>query len=176
MSNQDASVTAILIDGAGPSVEFRLQALRALFTGKGEIEELHTTRTRALWQFAGNVGAFIADQSRIIWRVSVPPSDAADYIHRLKQEYSDLEYYLDWAGGLIWMSLPVDTKAAGADKIRDEIRNGGHATLIRASMELREKISVFQPQDAVTARISEKIREGFDPTRILNPGRMYAAI
>lgn len=174
VSNQSEPVTAILIDGAGPSVEFRLQALRQLFKGKGDIEELHTMRTRDFWQFAANVGAFTADQSRIVWRVSVPPSEAADYVFRLKQEFMDLEYYLDWAGGLIWLSLPVDTEKGGADKTRGEIRNGGHATLIRAPLELRKQISVFQPQDPVTARISEKIRKGFDPQRILNPGRTYA--
>ncbi len=81
---------------------------------------------------------------------------------------------MDWAGGLIWISLPMETPAAGDDAIRGQLKNGGHATLIRASSELRSQMDVFQPQNSVTKRISEKIREGFDPFRILNPARMYS--
>jgi glycolate oxidase FAD binding subunit len=173
VSSQDQAVTAILIDGNGPSVDFRLNALKEMFADKGVIEELHSKRSAKLWQFAANVEPFVEDQSRIVWRVSLPPSDAPDYIFRLQQHFEDLHYYLDWAGGLIWLSLPAGTEAAGGDTVRGQLKNGGYATLIRASSEVRSQIDVFQPQNSVTARIAEKIREGFDPFRILNPARMY---
>ena len=54
--------------------------------------------------------------------------------------------------------------------------HGGHATLIRADAALRATIEVFQPQPEALARLSARIKESFDPERILNRGRMYAGI
>ncbi len=53
---------------------------------------------------------------------------------------------------------------------------GGHATLIRASDEMRRTVPVFQPQDAALAALTARIKDGFDPERILNPGRMYEGV
>ncbi|WP_025899346.1 FAD-binding protein [Sneathiella glossodoripedis] len=174
VSNANRAVTAILIDGNGPSVDFRLNALRSMFDAQGELEELHSKRSSELWKFVSDVGAYVEDQRRLVWRVSLPPSDAADYIFRLRQQIEDLEYFMDWAGGLLWLSLPEGLEDAGQGIVRSQIRNGGHATLIRASSDIRSRVEVFQPVDVVKARISEKIREGFDPYRILNPARMYS--
>ncbi len=173
VSDQDAAVTAVLIDGAAPSVEFRNTALREMFADSGAIEELHGMRSNAFWSFVANAGAFVADQSTAVWRLSVPPSEAAAYLFRLQQQLTELEYYLDWAGGLIWLSVPASIKDAGAEIIRSELKDKGHATLIRAAADIRNAVPVFQPQNPVVQKISEKIREGFDPQRILNPGRMY---
>jgi glycolate oxidase FAD binding subunit len=49
---------------------------------------------------------------------------------------------------------------------------GGHATLVRASDELRRNVDVFHPQPAGLAALSERVRQSFDPKRILNRGRM----
>jgi glycolate oxidase FAD binding subunit len=32
---------------------------------------------------------------------------------------------------------------------------------------------VFQPQDAALAALTRRVKQGFDPAGILNPGRMY---
>ena len=53
---------------------------------------------------------------------------------------------------------------------------GGHATLIRGPETLRAAIPVFQPQDPATAALTKRIKDGFDPRRILNPGRMLAGL
>ena len=53
---------------------------------------------------------------------------------------------------------------------------GGHATLVRASEELRVAVPVFEPQSNGLARLSARVKEGFDPFGILNPGRMYAGV
>jgi glycolate oxidase FAD binding subunit len=51
--------------------------------------------------------------------------------------------------------------------------SGGHATLVRASAELRRTVPVFEPQAAPVAALSARLKDEFDPGRILNPGRMY---
>jgi glycolate oxidase FAD binding subunit len=53
---------------------------------------------------------------------------------------------------------------------------GGHASLIRASADLRSRVPVFQPESAPVHRLTRNIKEAFDPEGILNPGRMYEGV
>ncbi len=63
---------------------------------------------------------------------------------------------------------------AGAVDIRRTLAEfGGHATLIRAQDATRAGIDVFHPLDPSIATLSAKLKNAFDPTGILNPGRMY---
>jgi glycolate oxidase FAD binding subunit len=84
--------------------------------------------------------------------------------------------FFDWGGGLIWLALaPVPD--AGHAVVRGALRGtGGHATLIRADAEVRARVPVFQPQPAPLATLTRRIKDSFDPERVLNPGRMYKAI
>jgi glycolate oxidase FAD binding subunit len=105
----------------------------------------------------------------------VPPSEgaraAAIILERLPGEA-----LLDWGGGLVWLALsPVDD--AGETVVRGTVKmTGGHATLIRADSTVRSRIAPFQPQPAALAALTRRVKEGFDPARILNPGRMYAEL
>ena len=69
------------------------------------------------------------------------------------------------------------TGRPGAAKLHAALgANGGHATLIRAPAEIRAAVPVFQPQEPAKAALTERIKDGFDPKRVLNPGRMYAGV
>jgi glycolate oxidase FAD binding subunit len=48
--------------------------------------------------------------------------------------------------------------------------------LVRASEAERRSVPVFQPLDGAKARLTLRLKDGFDPARILNPGRMYAGL
>ena len=56
------------------------------------------------------------------------------------------------------------------------VESGGHATLVRASDEAQLAGPVFQPPDTATAMITERVKDSFDPRRILNPGHMYPGL
>ena len=61
--------------------------------------------------------------------------------------------------------------AATAERIRATVRAaGGHATLFRGG---DKSAGVFQPLAPAVARIHERLKAGFDPAGIFNPGRMY---
>jgi glycolate oxidase FAD binding subunit len=82
----------------------------------------------------------------------------------------------DWAGGLVWIELPP-ADDAHAPLVRAAVAAaGGHATLIRAPASVRAAVAVFEPQDPVTAALTRRVKEGFDPKGVLNPGRMYAGV
>ena len=88
----------------------------------------------------------------------------------------DASWYLDWGGGLLWIAV-AGAEDGGATVIRAAIRGAdgrgtGHATLISGSPALRRSVPVFEPQPPALAALADRVKEGFDPRRILNPGRM----
>ena len=83
---------------------------------------------------------------------------------------------MDWGGGLVWLATN-DTGSPSTETIRATVAaSGGHATLIRGPEELRATVPVFQPPSDSLAKLSARIKGGFDPLGILNPGRMYAGV
>ena len=80
--------------------------------------------------------------------------------------------FYDWGGGLIWAALPPKPDAQAA-LVRERVNAvGGHATLLRASEQVRRHVDVFHPQQAGLAALSERVRHSFDPKNILNRGRL----
>jgi len=163
VSDAGSSVTAVRVEGPGPSVEVRCTALRELLSKYGAVEELHTANTVSLWREIRDVSFFTSE--RQLWRLSVAPSDGPQIAAKLHGEY-----YFDWAGGLVWLAMDAQDDA-NADQVRGAL-NGGHATLMRASEDVRARVAVFQPQADGVAQLMKRVRAGFDPHNILNPGRM----
>ncbi len=87
-----------------------------------------------------------------------------------------VRYFYDWGGGLVWLAV-VGADDAGASVVREAMVNtGGHATLVRASSEIRRRIDVFEPLPPAVLKLTQEIKKSFDPDRVLNFGRMYAGI
>uniref|UniRef100_UPI0035C81B0B FAD-binding protein n=1 Tax=Pseudooctadecabacter sp. TaxID=1966338 RepID=UPI0035C81B0B len=153
--------TYLRIEGFDASVAYRTGQLTSLLGAFGEVSVLDAKATCTLWADIRDVAAF-AKAEGDVWRISVKPSDAPQVIAALPDGTKTL---LDWGGGLIWACTP-----AGTD-IRP-LATAGHATLIRAGAETRATLPVFEPQDHVTATLSQGLRQKFDPRGILNPGLM----
>jgi len=47
---------------------------------------------------------------------------------------------------------------------------------VRAAASLRASVDVFEPQQAGLRALSKRVKEGFDPKGVLNPGRMWAGV
>jgi glycolate oxidase FAD binding subunit len=78
----------------------------------------------------------------------------------------------DWGGGLIWAALPPKPDAQAA-LVRERVNAvGGHATLLRASDEVRRNVDVFHPLPDGVAALGERVRQSFDPKGVLNRGRL----
>ncbi len=168
-----ASVTALRVEGPGPSVEYRCRALRGVVMG--ETEELHTRNSETFWREARDVRPFAEDRAAQVWRLSVPPSDGARVAAAITARLRG-RYLLDWAGGLVWLALdPLPD--AGVETVRGQIApSGGHATLIRAGSDVRARVPVFQPDPPALVELARRIKDGFDPAHRLNPGRMVAGV
>ncbi len=166
------AITALRVEGPGPSVDHRCRELRQLLAKYGATEELHSANSKVFWHEIRDVTYFTHEMERHIWRLSVPPADGSRVALKIL-EGNPGEALYDWGGGLIWLALEA-ADDAHADVVRhyvDEV--GGHATLFRAPAEIRQTASVFHPLEGAVAGITKRIKEGFDPNGILNPGRMY---
>ena len=146
---------ALRLEGPAPSVAARLDGL-------GQGRRLDDGETAALWRAIGDASILAADRSEHLWRLSLPPASAPAVVAALPGRW-----FLDWAGGLIWLAT------GAADDIRPALApSGGHATLMRAPDALKRALSVFHPQPVALVSLAERVRRGFDPGALLNPGRM----
>ena len=50
------------------------------------------------------------------------------------------------------------------------------AMLIRAPAATRAAVDVFSPQQPGLASLTKRVKHGFDPNGVLNPGRMWAGV
>jgi glycolate oxidase FAD binding subunit len=182
-------VTAIRIEGPGPSVEHRCATLRRDLADSGPTEELHSMRSAIFWRELRDVVHLLPDSSRLIWRLSVPPAAGAQVVGEIAKNLppplagggrgragstGPTDHFYDWSGGLIWLAIPSTDDASAAIIRAAIVRHGGHATLMRAPAATRLAVPVFEPQPAPLAALSRRVKESFDPRRILNPGRMAA--
>jgi glycolate oxidase FAD binding subunit len=150
--------SALRLEGIAVSVDARRSALLKEL-GNPDVEELDADASRAYWRHTGT--AFALADWRVVWRISVPPSDAPRVVEAIAPE----RYLLDWGGGLIWAAFnKVDSQ-----RVRGSLR-AGHAMLIKAPPDSRTCRQ--QPPSAVLAQVLDRVRAAFDPDRRLNPGRM----
>ena len=171
VSSANASIAAIRIEGSAPSVEARCCALKKILIVYGDIQELHYHNSMKFWKEVGNVTPYV-DKVGVVWRISAAPTNAIEIVRKISNKLA-IEFYLDWGGGLIWLRVIEKRNDGGAVEIRDAIKgHGGHATLIRANEKIRSQVPVFQPQAEGVATLSQRLKSSFDPTGILNPGRM----
>lgn len=97
------------------------------------------------------------EQAAVMWRLSVPPATPP----------LDLpgSLLMEWNGALRW--LATDAPAATVRAAAAEA--GGHAVCFRG----HDGDDVFHPLDEARAALHRNLKRAFDPSRILNPGRMY---
>ncbi len=99
------------------------------------------------------------DGDEALWRLSVPSTTSALVLKGAQ--------LIEWSGAQRWLRAPSDAAAS----IRATVAAvGGHATLFRGG---DKGAGVFQPLAPAVARIHERLKAAFDPSKVFNPGRMY---
>ena len=125
-----------------------------------------------LWREIRDLHFLLPESAAVIWRLSLPPAAGAATAERLARATAGTKFYLDWGGGLVWAAAPAAPDAHAATVRRLAAAAGGHATLMRAPDAVRASVPVFEPEAPPLAELTARVRAGFDPLGILNPGRM----
>lgn len=165
--------TALRVEGVAPSVEARMKGLRDAMGGFGAaLEELGTMESRAFWREVRDVAPLGARDDEVVWRISCPPTEGPALVARIRAVRPEAKAFYDWSGGLVWLALQACDDADHA-LVRGAIGTaGGHATLIRASAEVRAAVPVFHPPVAALGALAARVKESFDPKGLFNPGRI----
>ena len=165
----------VRIEGIAASVNDRLDQLHKLLSVFGPIESIESADSQMLWARLRNVSAFADSPAGIIWRLSLPPAQSAAAARKLGEMIPESRAIYDWGSGLIWFAME------GQDALSEIVRAvaaraGGHAALFRAPAELRAREQVMPPLEPALMALNQRLKQQFDPKRVLNPGRMYAEI
>lgn len=157
------SLTALRVQGFGPSVTARGSMVRDRLCSFGLFEKLDDKTADRFW--ADIAGGDCLKRDDPLWRVSVPPSSGPGIIRALGDLVTD--WLFDWAGGLVWLASSGDP-----EKIRNAaLCAGGHAQLVRAPAEIRAQVPALQPLAPGVAVLEERIRRAFDPQGVFEIGR-----
>lgn len=151
-------VVGLRIEGSGPSVAHRCQALRRMFEST-QNEVLESEPAFKFWMDIQEIRPLLGTECMAIWRLSVPPATGAAVI----QDLGPRRYVMDWGGGLIWAALD-----------RRPALKSGHASLMRAPERLRREERNFTIDGS--AALFAQVKQAFDPKRIFNRGRMVEGI
>lgn len=167
--------TVLRLEGVAPSVNHRKATLAALLKGFGAVALLNENESRLLWRSVRQVKPFATESAlaRPLWRISTSPAQG----HAIAALITPAaQMFYDWGGGLIWAAMPFSDEP-DAVSIRGAVAAlGGHATLVRAPAAIRASVDVFEPEAAGLAALNKRVKEGFDPKGVLNPGRMWAGV
>jgi glycolate oxidase FAD binding subunit len=178
ISGAGAAVTALRLEGFAASLAHRKSVLEGRLQSFGELSAIGPGASRQLWQAVRDVVPFAGSASsleRPLWRISIPASCAADLAGSMANE-AEGHVMLDWAGALVWAQLAPSTDAGAALVRRLVGPSGGHATLVRAPASVRAAVEVFPPQGPAVLALTKRVKDGFDPRGVLNPGRMWAGV
>ncbi|ALI55113.1 FAD-binding protein [Celeribacter marinus] len=153
--------TLVRLEGFESSVAYRMSALQAALAGFGDSGvEWDETANRDIWANIKDVARFHSVAGDV-WRVAVKPSDAPALVEAVQP----LDAIYDWGGGRVWMLTDEGTDP------RPHI-GAGHATLVRASDETKRALGVFHPEHTIVAKLSDGLRQKFDPDQKFNRGMM----
>ena len=124
-----------------------------------------------IWPEINKLEVFEKTEHNLI-RMVIPPANGSKLCKYLENNHN---YFIDWCGSLFW----IEVNSKKEEKIKDlkKMANdfGGYLTVLKTSSEYDYGEPIFTV-DKVRLMISEKVKQSFDPKRILNPGKMYRGV
>ena len=155
------AVTALRIEGFGPSVAARCRMIDELLAGHG-VRPAEDAEADAFWSGLRTLAPLGEGP---LWRVNVPPSGGPAVVEML--EPLGARWLFDWAGGLVWLAFD----GASETVRRAAEAAGGHAALVRAPEDIRARVPALHPPAPGVMALEARLRRAFDPDGIFETGR-----
>jgi glycolate oxidase FAD binding subunit len=160
--------TALRLEGPRTSVQARLVELEHRFHRIADVDKILDAQSAAFWVGVRDLGALHVRPEESIWRLLLPAAHAV----RVVRAVGGRALY-DWGGSQIFAAVPTARIAGDVTTIRELVGQvGGRANLFRAPDLVRRKFGAYHPRPAIHEELNERTRQAFDPSRILNPGRL----
>jgi glycolate oxidase FAD binding subunit len=160
-----ASLTALRVEGFGPSVAARCTMIEAALAEFGAVGRVDAATAGKVWADLRTLAPLAGTAP--LWRIATPPSTAPSLVAAL--EPFGAQWLFDWAGGLTWLTLdgdPARVRAAAAAA-------SGHAILVRAPEAMRRIVPALHPQANGVAALEARVRRAFDPNGVFETGRFH---
>ena len=109
---------------------------------------------------------FFKDSARSLWRISAPAGSRSAAVFADEMRGKDAAF--EWHGGVYWLrggDAAVRRRQAG--------EAGGYACLFRRGLGESADIPFLSPPPPPLFRLHQRLKKSFDPSGILNPGRLY---
>ena len=163
---------AVRIEGSKKSIDERIQDIsQELQTNKMKTSILDFYQSKLFWEKINNLELFSGTKNNLL-RAVIPPATSLDLMKYLKNNF---KYYIDWCGSLFWIEV-LEEENIQIKEMKETIINlGGYLTIVKKSESLSSDIDLFTINDT-RLLLSQKIKESFDPKKILNPGKMYRGL
>ena len=163
---------ALRIEGSKKSIEERSKEIfKELELEKMKTSILDFYQSKLFWEKINNIELFSGTKNNLL-RAVIPPAKSLDLMKHLKNNF---KYYIDWCGSLFWIEV-LENENTQIKEIKEIIINlGGYLTVIKKSESLSSDIDIFTINDT-RLLLSQKIKESFDPKKLLNPGKMYRGL
>ena len=166
------SFIAFRVEGDKISIEEKINNLKKeLKLSNSDISTLDVYQSEPFWKKVNNLEVFEKTEHNLI-RMVIPPANGSKLCKHLENNHN---YFVDWCGSLFW----IEVNSKKEEKIKDLKKMakdfGGYLTVIKTSSEYDYGEAIFTV-DKVRLMISEKVKQSFDPKRILNPGKMYRGV
>ncbi len=155
------------LEGRADEIDVRLNTMQAHLSVEGAA--IGSKASGDLWQGVRDLPAWSAMD--IIWRINLPRARAAEVASRVDAEVGG-DMFFDWAGARLWLALKGEGTANHEAIRKIAEAAGGKAMLFKAPGDLKSETPVFHPEPDALATLTARVRDAFDPQRILNPGRM----
>ena len=168
-----SSYTAIRLEGSPISIKEKIENIKKeLNLFDTSLSVLESYQSKLFWQKIKNLEIFSNTKNSVL-RIVISPSSLVKTIYYLEKLTS--QCFVDWGGNLLWAEIKNLSKENLIVLKKFVSNSDGYITLIKSGEGLN-----FYDQSFTTNKIhyniSQKIKESFDPKRILNPNKMYSGI
>ena len=163
---------AVRIEGSKKSIDERIQNIsQELQIKKMKTSMLDFYQSKLFWEKINNLELFSGTKNNLL-RAVIPPAESLNLMKYLKNNF---KYYIDWCGSLFWIEV-LEKENIQIKEMKETIINlGGYLTIVKKSESLSSDIDIFTINDT-RLLLSQKIKESFDPKKLLNPGKMYRGL
>ena len=169
---------AVRAEGFAEDVSRHLRDLQLMAERLGlSTAEYNDTAHEKLW---AGICDFPLPGHELVFRVMLPRSAVADLLYGVQNwdaPDSSPAIVADIAGGAIWIgSNQTKLAAARFAQLRSKAaQHKGHVVLVDAPADLKRNLDIWGPAPAAFF-LMRRIKQQFDPQRLMNPGRFVGRL